>query len=75
MILADIFIKRKAHIDVDELYREPEESAYGYINWGGIVAFLVGLIAGWTVEDGLVPALQGPISTGLLSGNPRLTVR
>jgi len=28
----------------------------------------VGLVAGWSVEDGLVPALQGPISTRLLSG-------
>ena len=35
----------------------------------GLLWFLiVGLIAGWTVEDGLVPALQGPISTSLLSG-------
>jgi cytosine/uracil/thiamine/allantoin permease len=43
-------------------------SAYGDINWAGIIAFAVGLIAGWSVEDGLVPALQGPISTGLLGG-------
>jgi hypothetical protein len=28
----------------------------------------VGLIAGWSVEDGLVPALQGSISTKLLGG-------
>src|SRR5436190_17044326 len=68
VILADFFIKRKGHIDVDELYRAPERSAYGDINWGGITAFLVGLVAGWSVEDGLVPALQGPISTKLLSG-------
>jgi len=68
VILADFFIKRKGHIDVDELYRTPERSAYGDINWGGITAFLVGLVAGWSVEDGLVPALQGPISTKLLSG-------
>src|SRR5439155_129370 len=68
VILADFFIKRKGHIDVGALYQEPERSAYGDINWGGIAAFLVGLIAGWTVEDGLVPALQGPISTSLLSG-------
>ncbi|PYN54977.1 MAG: cytosine permease [Candidatus Rokuibacteriota bacterium] len=68
VILADFFIKRKGHIDVDELYRAPERSAYGDINWGGITAFLVGLVAGWSVEDGLVPALQGPISTRLLSG-------
>jgi cytosine/uracil/thiamine/allantoin permease len=33
-----------------------------------MVAFVVGLIAGWSVQDGLVPALQGPISTGLLGG-------
>jgi cytosine/uracil/thiamine/allantoin permease len=32
------------------------------------VAFIAGLFAGWSVEDGLVPALQGPISTKLLSG-------
>jgi hypothetical protein len=29
-----------------------------------VIAFLVGLVAGWSVEDGLVPAMQGPISTG-----------
>ena len=68
VILADFFIKRRSEIDVAELYRAPETSAYGDVNWGGIIAFLAGLIAGWSVEDGLVPALQGPISTGLLGG-------
>jgi NCS1 nucleoside transporter family len=68
IVLADFFIVRRGRIDVDELYREPERSAYGDINWGAIVAFVVGLVAGWSVEDGLVPALQGPISTKLLSG-------
>src|SRR6266403_269884 len=68
VILTDFFIKRKGHIDVGALYQTPERSAYGDINWGAIAAFLVGLIAGWTVEDGLVPALQGPISTSLLGG-------
>src|SRR5262249_14883181 len=68
VILADFYIKRHGRIDVPDLYRSPETSAYGDINWGGIIAFLVGLAAGWSVEDGLVPALQGPISTGLLGG-------
>ena len=68
VVLADFFIKRKGHINVAELYASPETSAYGDINWSGIIAFLAGLIAGWSVEDGLVPALQGPISTGLLGG-------
>src|ERR1700732_163778 len=67
VVLADFFIKRKGQIDVAELYSSPETSAYGDINWGGILAFFAGLIAGWSMEDGLVPALQGPIS-GLLGG-------
>ncbi len=29
---------------------------------------VVGLVAGWPVQDGVVPALQGPIPTKLLSG-------
>jgi purine-cytosine permease-like protein len=68
VVLADFFIVRRGRIDVAELYRDPERSAYGDINWGGIVAFVVGLVAGWSVEDGLVSALQGPISTRLLAG-------
>ena len=67
VIMADFFIKRNGKIDVDELYAAPETSIYGDINWGGIIAFLVGLAAGWSLEDGLVPALQGPVS-GLLNG-------
>jgi purine-cytosine permease-like protein len=68
VVLADFFIKRKGHIDVAELYRSPETSAYGDINWSGMIAFFAGLVAGWSVEDGLVGALQGPVSTGLLGG-------
>jgi len=68
VVLADFFVRRRGHIDVAELYREPERSAYGDVNWGAIAAFAAGLIAGWTVEDGLVPALQGPISTRWLGG-------
>jgi purine-cytosine permease-like protein len=68
VILADFFLVRRSRIEVDELYKDPARSAYGDINWGAMVAFLGGLVAGWSVEDGLVPALQGPISTKLLGG-------
>ena len=68
VVLADFYVKRKGVIDVPELYKAPEVSAYGDINWAGMIAFAVGLVAAWSVEDGLVPALQGPISTGLLGG-------
>src|SRR5258708_1205197 len=67
VVMADFFIKRQGQIDVAELYRSPETSAYGDINWSGVIAFLAGLIAAWSAEDGLVPALQGPIS-GFLGG-------
>src|SRR5262245_26939419 len=68
VILTDFFVVRRGRIDVDELYRSPDRSAYGDINWGAIVAFVVGLFAGWSVQNGLVPALQGPIATKLLGG-------
>lgn len=68
VMLADFFIKRKGHIDIAELYKAPEVSAYGDINWNGMIAFLVGLLAGWLFQDGLVPALKGPISIHLLGG-------
>jgi NCS1 nucleoside transporter family len=68
VILADFYVLRKRNIEVDELYAEPSRSKYGDINWGGIIAFAAGLVAGWLFEDGLVPALQGPISIHLLKG-------
>jgi NCS1 nucleoside transporter family len=68
VVMADFYIKRRGQVDVAELYRAPEASAYGDINWAGMIAFVAGLIAGWLVQNGLVPALQGPIATGLLGG-------
>jgi len=68
VVMADFFIKRKGQIDVAELYRSPDVSAYGDINWSGMAAFLIGLVATWSVQDGLVSALQGPISINFLGG-------
>ena len=68
VVMADFYVKRKGVIDVAELYKSPETSVYGDINWNGMIAFILGLIAGWSVQDGLVPALQGPISINLLGG-------
>jgi len=51
---------RHGRIDVAELYKDPERSAYGDVNWGAIVSFVVG---GWwragSVEDGLVAGAAG----------------
>jgi purine-cytosine permease-like protein len=68
VILADFYVKRKGVIDVPALYASPETSIYGDINWNGMIAFVAGLICGWLFQDGLVPALQGPIAINLLGG-------
>src|SRR5262245_13179003 len=68
VVMADFYIKRRGQVDVPELYRAPEASAYGDINWAGMLGFFAVLVAGWSVQNGLVPALQGPIATGLLGG-------
>src|SRR5258708_30382846 len=65
VVLADFFIKRKGQIEIAELYRSPETSAYGDINWNGMIAFFAGLPAGWSVEHVPPGALQAPISTNL----------
>jgi NCS1 nucleoside transporter family len=68
VVMADFFIRRRASIDLVALYAAPQTSAYGDINWNGMIAFVAGLVAGWSMQVGLLPALQGPISTGLLGG-------
>ncbi len=68
VVLADFYLIRKKNIDVPQLYADPERSAYGDINWIGIWAFIIGLIAGWLFEYGLVWELQGYVSKHLMNG-------
>jgi NCS1 nucleoside transporter family len=68
VVLADFFFVRKQQIDVDELYAAPQQSTYGDVNWVGMGAFVVGLVAGWLFEFGLVGPLQGYVSKHFLSG-------
>jgi nucleobase:cation symporter-1, NCS1 family len=67
VVLADFYLVRRQRIDVDQLYADPKTSIYGDVNWVGIAAFLLGLVAGWLFEFGLVGPLQGYISRHLLS--------
>ncbi len=68
VILADFYLIRKQRIDVPQLYADPATSTYGDVNWIGIVAFLIGLVAGWLFLFGLVTPLQGFIAKGPLNG-------
>ena len=58
----EFFVRRRGVIDVGELYDDPADSVYGDVNWAAIVALIAGLVAGWSWEYGLVPAMQGPIA-------------
>ncbi len=66
VVLADYYLVRRQQIVVHELYADPKSSMYGDVNWVGIGAFLLGLVAGWLSEYGLVTPLQGYISTHFL---------
>jgi len=68
VVLTDFYLVKRQKIDVAELYADPDRSAYGDINWVGVGAFLIGLVAGWLFEFGLVTPLQGYISKNLLNG-------
>ena len=62
VMLVDFFFIRGGHIDVAALYDDPHAARYGDINWAAIVAALVGLVAGWSWEYGLVDFFQGPVA-------------
>jgi NCS1 nucleoside transporter family len=68
VILADFYLLRRQQIDVEQLYADPRRSVYGDVNWVGVGAFVIGLVAGWMFEFGLVTPLQGLVSKHLLSG-------
>jgi purine-cytosine permease-like protein len=62
VLLVDFFVVRNGQIDVEGLYDDPHKARYGDINWAAVIAALVGLVAGWAWEYGLVSAMQGPIA-------------
>src|SRR5713226_8159590 len=68
VILADFYLVRKQRINVQELYADPDRSAYCDVNWVVIGAFIAGLVAGWLFEFGLVGPLQGYVSKHFLKG-------
>ena len=63
--LVEYFVLRRGRVDVQQLYAPPARSIYGDINWPAIIALVVGLIAGWAWEYGLVGPMQGPIARAL----------
>jgi NCS1 nucleoside transporter family len=62
VMLVDFYVIRRGQIDVQGLYDDPAVARYGDINWAAIVAAVVGLVAGWAWEYGLVGFMQGPLA-------------
>jgi nucleobase:cation symporter-1, NCS1 family len=62
VMLVDYYYVRKGKIDIAGLYDDPHNARYGDINWAAVIAALVGLVAGWSWEYGLVDFFQGPIA-------------
>jgi purine-cytosine permease-like protein len=62
VMLVDFYIVRRGQIDVRGLYDDPAVARYGDINWAAVIAAVVGLVAGWAWEYGLVGFMQGPLA-------------
>jgi NCS1 family nucleobase:cation symporter-1 len=60
--LADFFLVRRGHVDLAELYAPPHTGRYGDVNWAGLIALGIGLVAAWTFQMGTIPAMQGPLA-------------
>jgi nucleobase:cation symporter-1, NCS1 family len=64
--LADFFLVRRGHVDLAELYTPPHSSRYGDVNWAGLTALGIGLVAAWAFQMGTITTMQGPLA--LMSG-------
>ncbi|CAN3130805.1 cytosine permease [Mycobacterium sp. smrl_JER01] len=65
IMLVDYFVIRRGTLDVATLYEEAGSSNHGRYNAAGLTSLAAGIIAGWSWQYGLVPAMQGPIATAL----------
>lgn len=64
MLLHYYWLQRE-QIDVEPLFDEPGSTRIPNISWPAIVALLVGMVATWSAEFGVVSWLQGPLAKQL----------
>ncbi|WP_433250018.1 purine-cytosine permease family protein [Streptosporangium sp. CA-135522] len=62
IMLIDFFVKHRGAPDVAALYDDTATSPYGRVNTRALVSLALGVLAGWSWQFGLVPAMQGPIA-------------
>jgi purine-cytosine permease-like protein len=61
IMLVDYLVLRRGGLDVASLYG----SDHGTYNVAGLVSLAAGVVAGWSWQYGLVPAMQGPLAIAL----------
>ena len=64
VMLVHYFVIRRRSIDVDALFDDTGTRLPRY-GWPALIAFVVGIVATWSFEYGLVAPLQGPIARAL----------
>lgn len=62
ILLVDYFLIRRRTLSIPDLYRDPTASTYARFNIPGLLSLAAGLIASWSWQYGLVPAMQGPLA-------------
>ena len=65
IMLVDYFVIRRGTLEVTSLYAPAATSSYGRYHAPGLVSLAAGIIAGWSWQYGLVPAMQGPVAVAL----------
>ncbi|MEJ3653352.1 cytosine permease [Actinomycetes bacterium KLBMP 9759] len=65
IVLVDFWVVRGGRLDVASLYAPAELSPHGSANGGALLSLAAGIVAGWSWQFGLVPAMQGPVATAM----------
>lgn len=60
--LTDFYLVRRSRVDVDALYAAPAADFAGDVNWAGVIAFAIGLVAAWAFQMGTITIMQGPLA-------------
>ncbi|WP_238545202.1 purine-cytosine permease family protein [Pseudomonas corrugata] len=63
--LVDFFLIRRGQVDLKSLYCHHSESNCTDVNWRGVFALAVGVLAAWLFQVGTIQSLQGPLAMAL----------
>jgi len=63
--LVDFFLIRRGQVDLKSLYCHHSESACSDVNWKGVFALALGVLAAWLFQVGTIKSLQGPLAMAL----------